>query len=161
MDDFRGFSSLLSLDLRRNQINQVHENSFLFLRNLFVLKLGSNKLKSLNESLTLLKFLRNLDVSFNNLNHLDVEYLETLSLLDVSHNTRLNQVEISNNLIALNVSNTSFELISGLDLSSKSKLEELDLSFNNLTGIDFGFFFYLEAILKLNLKQTILEDFKV
>ena len=160
MNDFRGLSSLLSLDLRRNQINQVEEKSFLFLRNIILLKLGSNKLKSLNKSLAKLKSLRHLDVSFNNLNHLDVEYLETLSFLDVSHNTRLNQVEISNNLIVLNVSNTSFELISDLNFSSKSSLEELDLSFNNLTGIDFGFFTYLETILKLNLKQTILEDYK-
>ena len=117
---------------------------------------GYEKIEAGNKSLATLKFLRHLDVSFNNLNHLDVEYLETLSFLDVSHNTRLNQVEISNNLIVLNVSNTSFELISDLNFSSKSSLEELDLSFNNLTGIDFGFFTYLETILKLNLKQTIL-----
>ena len=79
----------------------------------------------------------------------DYSFLKNLSYLDLSHNKHLRDLKISKNLIVLNLSNTSSELISNLKILSKSNLEELDLSLNDLNGVNLDFLFLFT---KLNLQ---------
>jgi len=57
----------------------------------------------------------------------------------------------------LNVSNTSAEFVLNMSFTNKNlKIEELDLSFNNLTNLRGNFFGYLKKLKKLNLRDTFL-----
>ena len=135
-DTFYGLKSVVYIDLSYNKIKFLQENSFFYLGNIRILNLGSNKLNSLNNSLDKLKYITNLGISFNNLTMFNIDLLKNLTFLDLSHNSHFNSFNISNSLKTLNLSNTSSKLISKLKISNKSNLEEIDLSQNNLNGLN-------------------------
>jgi Leucine-rich repeat (LRR) protein len=153
-ESLRGLISLHSIDLCQNQILSLEEN--FFPSNLTHLKLRSNKLRFLKKSF---KLLESLDLSFNNLITFNLSLTKNINFLDLSNNVNLLHLDLSNELRILNLSNTNTNLILNLKFYDETNLEELDLSFNNLSEISFDFLFSLKKLKILNLRETYLRNF--
>ena len=151
-------SSLKMLDLGENLLKSLNSDSFAFISSTIeILILKLNKIQKNADFIYILKRLKFLDLSFNNISHLDLNSCPFLSLsrMDLSNN-RLNLYEkwsFLEKLTFLNLSNSNATLILSLNFSINSNIEELDLSFNNLISLPY-FINNLKKLKKLILKET-------
>ena len=155
-ENFQGLDKLDFIDLSQNKIFSFGQDLFFFLRNVKKLKLSSNRLRFFNESLETLEYL---DLSFNNLTKINLSFLTSLNFLDLSHNVKLVALNFTENVKVLNLSNRNSELI--LNFSTSSKLEEIDLSFNDLKLLNENFFSNAKYLIKLNLKNSKFQSFNL
>ena len=117
-------------------------------------------MRNLFKSFKSFQSLQFLDLSFNNLTSIDLNYSKKLSFLDLSHNVNIYHLNVSESLQILNLSNTSARLILDLNFLTDSNLEEIDLSLNNLKYLSLSHFEFWGKIKKLNLRDTNFTDFK-
>jgi len=119
--------NLIHLDLSYNKIKVLHLKNLPNLKNLIV---NNNRLESFNcGDLPSLIFC---NLSFNNLNDIDIDVLYNATNINLSYNRRLTNITFNrqfNNLMKLDVSNCN---LSKLDLLDNPKLETLNIQENNL-----------------------------
>ena len=155
---FRGLNSLTILDLGQNQLMILQSDTFFYLANIKTLILASNQLKQLNDSIDRLNKIEFLNISCNHLKHFNGSLHKELTFLDLSHNTKLKEFENLVSLKMLNLSNTDSGLVLSLNFSIESRLEELDLSLNNLTYMTTDYFSQL-PLKVLTLRDAQLKNF--
>ncbi len=159
-EHFQGLKKLTKLDLSQNLLKFFGFDAFKEMNSIQILNLKSNQLKFFNSSIENLSYL---DLSFNDLRCLDFVLYSNLSYLDMSYNS-LDENCIFNfvkNLKFLNLSNTKSAFVQNINFSLYStKLEVLDLSFNNLSQFNKDFFQNLTLLKKLYLKETNLVSFE-
>jgi internalin A len=188
-DLFRNLSNLSELNLSQNKIEFISKDHFIGLSSLKVFDLSENMLKSLSRDsfdlvsstlgsliLKLNRIQTNGDFTYNlkRLNFLDLSSNNIVNLHLNSTNSTITQLDLSNNnlsknqiwnffdnLTILNLSKTNVDLILSLNFSTKSKMEELDLSFNNLIVLPINYLANLKNLKKLNLKETNLIEFNI
>lgn len=130
--------NLQKLDLSRNNIKRLPDNSFNVFKVLKDLNLNFNHIQRLNDSaLNGLGKLESLDLRNN--------FIRDIGPKSFSNLTSLKQLLLAGNYIA-NLSKGHFE--------SSKKLEQLDLSQNGLTSVDKDTFAPLRNLNKLNLDKN-------
>ncbi|KAK7500304.1 hypothetical protein BaRGS_00008527, partial [Batillaria attramentaria] len=165
---FGNLTNLTLLNISNNHMTSAQSNSFLGLRNLQCLYLCNNKLDNIptelfepltsltnlslrNNHLRNLKGagsmsdlvnLQNLDLSYNECNYLPYDYLSGLSSLLV--------LNLNNNQLGLMMANDQH----GTFLRGLSKLETLNMMYNNLYSIPDAEFRYLSELQHLNLRHN-------
>ena len=123
---------LENLDVGNNQLTQLYLYNPL-LKNLN----AANNQLAYNFSTSDIPLLENLDVSNSGLNNLNLEYNTMLKTANLSNNS-LNSLTLGNNSVLeiLNLSNNNIYNLP--DVSGLTGLQDLRLSDNQLTSIDFG-----------------------
>jgi Leucine-rich repeat (LRR) protein len=179
---FNGLLNVKRLDLHLNDINYIESNALAHLLSLTSLNLDSNRiltLKSIQFNSNLIELscrfnmlsnlseinatsLKQLDISFNRIQTIRlVTHLSRLEHLDLSQN-RLVKIEVNafsklaNNLEHLNLSGNKLDLKNGESLfSSQSRLEFIDLSFNDIKYIDSNSTFqHMSSLKALNMSYN-------
>ena len=160
LESFTSFSSLLHIDLSYNSLDRLSIGRS---NGVNVLILKSTRL---NINFSNFSNLTYLDVSFSMLNgSLETLNSTILTHLDMSNSLLVNvtsaHINSLTNLNFLNMSNlTCPDFVSTLNLSLLVKLEQLDISYNNLGMLRGDFFENLTSLKLLNLKETNLVDFE-
>lgn len=138
--DFYAFSSLVLLKELRLSHNKIVNIGFILypLRNLRILYLDHNLIREINgrvldQSISL----RDLDLSFNNINLIDDRSFASLK-----------------NLSELNLCSNNISSIKEIMLRNNTRLTVLDLSFNNLTEIEPGAFSLMENLNYIGLERA-------
>lgn len=137
---FNGLSSLILLDLTRNELEELHISAFQGAEFLKVLILTENRIQHLDEqTFEGLNSLLYMDLSHNNISDLPktfLEYLPSIKYLDVSHNplnsSRAGSFLKSTSLAILRISLCKLQEISTDFFADLPNLEVLDLSGSNL-----------------------------
>ncbi len=150
--------NLAHLDLGQNKIKEITNASLYLLENLKELILRENFLKKFLVSN--LKSIEILDLSVNLLDSFLMPKIINLFQVKLDKNLGLNMVEIHEDLKSLSLAKTNSSMILSLTFPTKSKLEDLDLSLNNLTYLASNYFKNLKHLRKLNLRETNLIDFE-
>jgi len=160
--DFTGLSSLNLLDLSENKLKSLDENVFELMPQIESIILKSNQIHFWSNSFFYLTNLKHLYLSTNNLACLNMTpVFSNFSSLDLSENSlgKLFKLYSLKNLKYLNLSRTNSKLVYDLfNISQKSNLAELDLSFNNLNY--FNGFSIFPSLKKIYLKDTHLVSFE-
>jgi Leucine-rich repeat (LRR) protein len=160
--DFNGLSSLSLLDLSENQLKSLDENVFELMPQIESLILKSNQIHLWSNSFVYLTNLKHLYLSTNNLVYLNITPVFSNFLsLDLSENSLKKFFNLFSlkTVKYLNLSRANSKLVYDLlNISFKSNLEELDLSFNNLNN--FNGFSSFPILKKLFLKETFLYNFE-
>ena len=163
---FKDLNQLVSLNLAKNMLKILDFENFKSLMSLESLDLSSNRIKAVNKSFRYLTRLKALDLSSNLITELKNEDFETiinLSEINLSHN-KLDYIDQNlsniNTIKKLRLSNTSIAHSSKLNID-QFRLEEIDLSFNNISFISSKFLQKSQFTLKtLNTKNSSLVDYK-
>ncbi|XP_037948501.1 protein toll-like [Teleopsis dalmanni] len=149
--------NLLDLDLRRNMLESLPDELFANTKNLYVLKLSHNRLKRIS---------RDLFASLENIEflYMDNNHLTTIDPDAFVHTSNMRTIDMENNLLNLSELTERFEDIDKYELGSPFKylfkleklnlrnnsilyifrdwkfqlieLQELDLSYNNITSLN-------------------------
>lgn len=117
-NELNELSHLKMLHLQNNRLENMADDAFMSLKNLNYLNLQNNRLKFLNLTLTSLKLLRTLDLSYN--------YLMKLSGYEI------------NRLIAIvdfNVSHNALTSVESNCFNQAFSLQTVDFSYNNINTI--------------------------
>ena len=163
-EDFQGLFSIKVLDLSENMMNSLNNDTFCFVSSsIESLILKTNRIQTNGDVVYNLKRLHFLDLSFNNIDYLNLNSIYWISRLDLSNNKLLHvqNWNFLDYLTFLNLSRTNAELILNLNFSNFAKIKELDLSFNNLTSLPGNFLANLKNLTKLCLKETNLIQFEI
>lgn len=145
----RGLTELQHLDLSGNQITELRDNDLEDLRSLKILSLADNQIANIeNDAFFPLSSLEMLDISDNKLDidsHLNWRSLTNLKSLDLSKNSiSWSRVPSAWNsiLLSLRYINVSHNVIGPkldvIDLNFHQKRLKVNLSFNNISYIDFS-----------------------
>ncbi len=130
--DLSANAALIDFRIRQNSINTLNTSNNINLRNLYV---DDNSLSTLDISNnTLIEILRcggnqftTIDISLlTNLDSFSIEDTPTLIILDITNNTNLEDIDVSNTAL------------SSLDLSNNTKLIEIYTNNAAITGLDFS-----------------------
>lgn len=161
---FDDLKALQVLDLANNQISQVEKGSFDANRQLQAIRLDGNRLQSMDGLFGNLEQLIWLNISDNSIRHFDYALIPlNLHWLDISHNqleelgnyfdltgeialgvldagfnrlTQLGPNSIPNSIETLLVNDNQLEQIVPYTFFKKTRLAKVDLTVNNLKGID-------------------------
>ncbi|KAJ8718096.1 hypothetical protein PYW07_006026 [Mythimna separata] len=131
------------LHLQNNMLSRLADDCFMSLKSLEYLNLQNNRLSFLNLTLTNLKMLKTLDISYNNLVKLsgyEINRMSAIVVFNASHNaltsvesncfnqaTALEQVDFSYNSINTTIENVRFVV--------NNQLQYLNFYNNHITGI--------------------------
>ncbi|XP_062537568.1 chaoptin [Armigeres subalbatus] len=156
---FADLGQLNALYLDDNRIETIEKRAFVNMNNLKVLNLRGNKLSKISdESFQNLPELEKVDLAYNALTSFDFDYFDQVGSLtslevDVSHNRIMALGEIivptsnESSLVQLAHASTAREHVASL-----SNIKKLDMSSNNISSIDVGYFKPLElSLVKLSL----------
>ncbi|XP_052870698.1 uncharacterized protein LOC128276270, partial [Anopheles cruzii] len=129
---FNHLSSLQMLVMDRNELAQLPAGVFDYLANLTVLSMSNNKLLRIEDAtFQYVRALEYLNVSSNQIEYFNPSRIVNASDIDVSFNL-LTQLEIPARLTSLYAQNNRIQTI----LGQSGMLEELQLSHNNLSGLE-------------------------
>ncbi|XP_052831617.1 toll-like receptor Tollo [Octopus bimaculoides] len=132
--------TIKELDLSGNKIDSIEAISLQYLSTLHIFKVNRNKLKTLN-GLVRLGNLRYLDISYNQINKLHIDYVKTFFKMEhfIGHHNKLLTVSREEllewkGLRYLDISHNKLEM---LNLPMVSSLETLYVSHNKLRSLLF------------------------
>ncbi|XP_062700932.1 chaoptin-like isoform X2 [Aedes albopictus] len=156
---FADLGDLNAIYLDDNRIESIEKRTFMNLNNLKVLNLRGNKLnKVADESFQNLPELEKLDMAYNALPSFDFDYFDQVGSLaslevDVSHNriSALGEqfIPATNESLSVQLAHVNNGREHGVPLSN---IKHLDMSSNNISRIDGGYFKPVElSLVKLSL----------
>ena len=167
---FTGLASLIVLDLSENALKSL-ESRDLFdkMPLLKTLLLGSNRIQSINNSIP--QQIEELDLSLNKMRLLNFSSTTLMSPTKITLNlaytsfkydrSRVVDLRNSTSLKVFNLSSTNSDFILGLNFSSANlNIEELDLSFNDLSLLPKNYFASLVKLTRLYMQKTNLIRFE-
>ncbi|KAJ8717440.1 hypothetical protein PYW08_005839 [Mythimna loreyi] len=141
--ELNDLAKLKILHLQNNMLSRLADDCFMNLKSLEYLNLQNNRLSFLNLTLTNLKMLKTLDISYNNLIKLsgyEINRMTAIVVFNASHNaltsvesncfnqaTSLEQVDFSYNNINATIENVRFVV--------NNQLQYLNFYNNHITGI--------------------------
>uniref|UniRef100_UPI0037E981A9 reticulon-4 receptor-like 2 n=1 Tax=Semicossyphus pulcher TaxID=241346 RepID=UPI0037E981A9 len=132
------------LDFNGNRLTEVRSRSFVGLWSLKILLMSNNSIQTVQpQSLSSLRFLERLDLSFNRLHWLPQDFSQSLSLLQ--------QLQLDHNLL---------QHLDSYSLADFENLRKLDLSYNNIRVMDVRAFSSLSRLSLLNLEGNRLNVLK-
>ena len=149
-EDFQNFNALTEINLTSNKITWIDDGLFspTIHSNLEVILLSDNVIETM-PSLNGFNSLRTLDVSINLLQNFTVGNLSSLKNLDVSYNN-LNEMPVLTNILStLKVFRITNNNVTSVPLGYFDKtpaLEELDLKLNHIREISLGNLFHLVSL---------------
>ncbi|XP_053397398.1 toll-like receptor Tollo [Mercenaria mercenaria] len=159
-ESFEGLEHLLDIDLSDNEITNLDENTFDYMRNqLQKISLSNNRLNYLHSD-----YFRALNISYLMLDHNDIEFLNgslshihNLKVLNISSNKLQSVSGLFQNmtkLTVLNISGNYVQNVTGDEFYLTNGIEKLDFSRNCLLNIPAKLFANLEMLNELWLNSN-------
>lgn len=161
---FQYTNKLKKLYLQGNRITTIQNECLKYLRSLDYLNLCCNNIEILNFTLKHMKMLREIDLSFNKIEHINIDEPISLETIDLSHNKIKHfQFAVIDKITHLEKLDLSYNQITELSGTSKKKVRhheeikrfiKLNFDNNNISYIDNDFFTIFKYISFLMLRSN-------